>query len=45
MHGGIIAVAVRPTKVGKAVMAGMIRLIPNLNLHLGLGNRQNHKTP
>jgi hypothetical protein len=26
-------------------MAGMIRLIPNLNLHLGLGNRQNHKTP
>jgi hypothetical protein len=36
---------VRPTKVGNAVMAGMIRLIPNLNLHLGLGNRQNHKTP
>ena len=36
---------VRPTKVGNAVMAEIIRLIPNLNFHLGLGNRQNHKTP
>ncbi len=36
---------VRPTKVGNAGYGGNDQTDPKLNLHLGLGNRQNHKTP